>query len=214
MWSDQGEMTSCHAFGECSSNRAGREDSAASNKPATMAQEHRRPATLAQLNLHADPNEELGPKSIFIHAPLASRQHPSEWPMKTSHRSQVPAQAPEARAGCWVAQPPTLHGHARREQGCGDSPCSRLIPPNSNQNQRRRAASPKRKRILFRASGSMSEQRGDPDADPALRGKVEAAWVCLLSTHYLFHADARFDHARKYGPNNQGGDGCCNLPNG
>jgi hypothetical protein len=25
-------------------------------------------------------------------------------------------------------------------------------------------------------------------------------------------AKARLDHARKYGPKNQGGDGCCNYP--
>src|SRR4051794_36290044 len=34
----------------------------------------------------------------------------------------------------------------------------------------------------------------------------------VCSQHYFLDADARFDHARKSGPNNQGGDGCCNYP--
>ena len=38
----------------------------------------------------------------------------------------------------------------------------------------------------------------------------ERGRVC--SQHYFFDADARLDHARKYGPKNQGGDGCCNYP--
>ena len=36
--------------------------------------------------------------------------------------------------------------------------------------------------------------------------------VRSVHQHYFFHADARFDHVRKYGPNDQGGDGCCNDP--
>src|SRR5438309_12114978 len=34
----------------------------------------------------------------------------------------------------------------------------------------------------------------------------------VCSQHYFFDADAREHHARKYGPKNQGGDGCCNYP--
>jgi len=37
---------------------------------------------------------------------------------------------------------------------------------------------------------------------------------CVCSQHYVFDVDARLDHARKYGPKNQGGDGCCNEPIG
>ena len=35
---------------------------------------------------------------------------------------------------------------------------------------------------------------------------------CVRRQHYFFDADARLDHAREYGPKNQGAEGCCNYP--
>jgi hypothetical protein len=35
---------------------------------------------------------------------------------------------------------------------------------------------------------------------------------CVCRQHDFFDADARLNHAREYGPNSQGGDGCCNYP--
>ena len=35
---------------------------------------------------------------------------------------------------------------------------------------------------------------------------------CVSDQHHFFDADARLDRAGKYGPKNQGGDGCCNYP--
>src|SRR3990172_770609 len=35
---------------------------------------------------------------------------------------------------------------------------------------------------------------------------------CVCSQHYFLDANAQLDHARKYGPKNQRGDGCCNYP--
>ena len=37
---------------------------------------------------------------------------------------------------------------------------------------------------------------------------------CVCRQHYFFDADARLDHAREYGPKNQGGDGYGNEPIG
>jgi len=40
--------------------------------------------------------------------------------------------------------------------------------------------------------------------------KSNRGGVC--SQHYFFNANPRLDHAREYGPKNQGGDGRCNYP--
>ena len=65
------------------------------------------------------------------------------------------------------------------------------------------------KAIFFRAGGSMSEQR---NRMRTRRCGEKSKRGCVCCQHYFFHADARFDHARKYGPNNEDGDGRCNYP--
>ena len=34
----------------------------------------------------------------------------------------------------------------------------------------------------------------------------------VIAERYFLDANARLDHAREYGPKNQGDDGCCNYP--
>jgi hypothetical protein len=49
------------------------------------------------------------------------------------------------------------------------------------------------------------------DADPAkCEENSKRGRVC--SQYYFFDANARVDHARKYGSKNQGSDSCCNEP--
>jgi hypothetical protein len=65
------------------------------------------------------------------------------------------------------------------------------------------------KEIFLRAGGSMSQERNGMRTR-RFGGKSKCG--CVSGQHYFFHADARFEHARKYGPNDEGGDGCCNDP--
>src|SRR5881296_2018346 len=55
----------------------------------------------------------------------------------------------------------------------------------------------------------MSQQR---NRMRALRCGEKSKRGCVCSQHYFFDADARLDHARGYGPKNQGDDACCNYP--
>ena len=106
----------------------------------------------------ADPNKELWAKSL--QARSIRQPPPIEWPMKTS-TLQVPAKFQGLRrmAGNVAA---ILHIPPD--------------PPNSNQNQRRRA--PPRSERASLSSRRFHERGAQWDADPALRGKVEAR-VCL-----------------------------------
>src|ERR1043165_2054021 len=69
----------------------------------------------------------------------------------------------------------------------------------------------KAKHIFFRAGCSMSQQRN--------RMRSRCCWGksnCgrVSSQHFFLDANARLNHARKYGPKNQGGNGCSNKPIG
>src|SRR5262249_35287959 len=65
------------------------------------------------------------------------------------------------------------------------------------------------KEHFFRAAVSMSEERNGMRAG---RCGEKSKRGCVCRQHYFFDANARLDHARKYGPKNQGDDGCCNYP--
>src|SRR5438093_11298589 len=65
------------------------------------------------------------------------------------------------------------------------------------------------KQHFFRGEVSMSQER---NGMRTRRCGEKSNRGCVCSQHYFFDADARLDYARKYGPKNQGGDGCGNEP--
>src|SRR4051812_1334160 len=65
------------------------------------------------------------------------------------------------------------------------------------------------KEIFFRTSCSMSQERNRM-RPRRCGGKSNRG--CVSSQHHFFNADARLDHARKYGPNNHGSNGPGNCP--
>ena len=140
-----------------------------------------------------DPNKELWAKFPFTHAPSAQfTAH--RMADEDVHRSKCPLQLlglePEVGEGARLrrfAKSRLIHRIAIKTSG-GE----RLAET---------------KHIFLRPGGSMSEQcngmRTRRCGEKSNRG-------CVCSQHHFFDANARLDHARKYGPKNQGGDGCCN----
>ena len=150
---------------------------------------------LAQLGRVADPDKKPGAKSGFTHAPGAcSTAHGMT--DEDIHRAKCPLGLHEiaANGGAGarlrrLAIPRLIHGIAIKTSG-GE-----------------RFA--ETKEHFFRASASMSEER---NGMRTRRCGEKSKRGCVCSQHYLFNADARLDRARKYGPKNQGDDGCCNYP--
>src|SRR5207247_4511354 len=150
---------------------------------------------LAQPGGYTDPNKELWAKFPFTHAPSAQfTAH--RMAAEDVHRSKCPLQLlglePEVGEGARLrrfAKSRLIHRIAIKTSG-GE----RLA---------------KTKEHFFRGEVSMSEEH---NGMRTRRCGEKSKRRCVCRQHYFFDADARVDHAREYGPKNQGGDGCCNYP--
>ena len=150
---------------------------------------------LAQLDRRAHPNKELGAKSRFTHAPGA-KFTAHRMADEDVHRSKCPLKLlglePEVGEGATLrrfAESRLVHGIAIKTSG-GE----RLA---------------KTKQHLFRGEVSMGQERNGMRTG---RCGKKSKRGCVCRQHYFFDANAGLNHAREYGPKNQGGDRCCDEP--
>ena len=150
---------------------------------------------VAHVEVGFERNEELWSKAEFTHAPRASATtqrmadedvHPSQCPLQLLGPEQEVGEGERLRR---FAKSRLIHRIAIKTSGA-----ERLA---------------KSKEHFFRAAVSMSEQR---NRMWTRRRGEKSKRGCVCRQHYFFDANARVDHAREYGPQNQGDYGCCNDP--
>ena len=161
---------------------------------------------LAQLDRGADPNEELWPKSIFMHAPLTSATT-HRMADEDVHRSKCPLKLPGLEQD--VGGPAPLSIDVPEGARLRRFSMSRLIHRIAIKTSGGERLA-ETKAIFFRAGGSMSEQR---NRMRTRRCGENSKRGCVCCQHYFFHADARFDHAKVW-PQQSGWRWLLQLPNG